>query len=142
MSFTVVRFVDTNILVYAASRDPDEAEKAQTANALLTAPDVGLSVQVLQELYTQLTRPTRRHRLSHESAREYLETLLAFPVQALTLSIVLAAIVTHQRFQISYWDATILEAARSLGCQVVLSEDLDDATDYDGIRVKNPFAVG
>jgi hypothetical protein len=26
-----------------------------------------------------------------------------------------------------------------LGCSVVLSEDLDDATDYDGIRVEDPF---
>jgi len=36
-------------------------------------------------------------------------------------------------------DAAILEAGRALGCSVVWSEDLDDATDYDGIRVENPF---
>ncbi len=47
--------------------------------------------------------------------------------------------VTRERFQISSWDAAILEAARTLGCEVVLSEDLDDATDYDGVRVENPF---
>jgi predicted nucleic acid-binding protein len=42
-------------------------------------------------------------------------------------------------FQLSYWDAAILEAARSLGCAVVLSEDLSDGQDYDGVRVENPF---
>ena len=50
-----------------------------------------------------------------------------------------AALDTRVRFGISYWDAAILEAGRALGCTVVLSEDLDDATDYDGIRVTNPF---
>ncbi len=50
-----------------------------------------------------------------------------------------AALATRIRFGISYWDAAILEAGRALGCSVVLSEDLDDATDYDGIRVEDPF---
>ena len=41
--------------------------------------------------------------------------------------------------RISYWDAAILEAARALGCDVVLSEDLSDDEDYAGVRVENPF---
>jgi predicted nucleic acid-binding protein len=51
----------------------------------------------------------------------------------------LAAIATRQRFRISYWDAAILEAARSFGCETVLSEDLSDGQDYAGVRVQNPF---
>jgi predicted nucleic acid-binding protein len=50
-----------------------------------------------------------------------------------------AALRTRQRFGISYWDAAIIEASRFLGCSVVLSEDLDTRTDYDGVRVENPF---
>jgi predicted nucleic acid-binding protein len=46
---------------------------------------------------------------------------------------------TRRRFGISYWDAAILEAGRSLGCDVVLSEDLSDGQHYDGVRVENPF---
>ncbi len=49
------------------------------------------------------------------------------------------ALVTCDRFQISYWDAAILEAARALGCEVVLSEDLNHGQDLDGLRVENPF---
>jgi predicted nucleic acid-binding protein len=40
---------------------------------------------------------------------------------------------------VSYWDAAIIEAARSLGCATLLTEDLGDGTDYDGVRVVNPF---
>ncbi|MGD1059474.1 MAG: hypothetical protein ABR992_18910 [Solirubrobacteraceae bacterium] len=43
---------------------------------------------------------------------------------------------------ISYWDAAILEAARTQGCKIVLSEDLSDGQDYDGVRVENPFSSG
>jgi predicted nucleic acid-binding protein len=42
----------------------------------------------------------------------------------------------------SRWDAAILEAARSLGCDVVLSEDLSAGQDYAGVRVEDPFAGG
>ena len=136
---TNVRFVDTNVLLYAVSRDPSEQHKATRANEILESRDVALSVQVLQEFYVQATRPSRTDRLTHEQAVKFLETLLEFPVAALTTELVLAALATRERFQISYWDAAILEASRSLGCDLVLSEDLADGQDYAGVRVENPF---
>ena len=30
--------------------------------------------------------------------------------------------------------------ARALDCKVVLSEDLSDGQDYEGVRVENPFS--
>jgi predicted nucleic acid-binding protein len=36
-------------------------------------------------------------------------------------------------------DAAIIEAARAQGCPEVLSEDLNDGQDYDGVLVHNPF---
>lgn len=133
-------FVDTNVLVYAVSREPSERDKARRANEILDGSDVALSTQVLQEFYVQSTRPSRERRLSHAQAVRFIETLLGFPVQELTASIVLAALATRERFGISYWDAAILEAARAAGCEVVLSEDLADGGDYGGVRVENPFA--
>lgn len=132
-------FVDTNVLLYAVSRDPEEREKARRANEIVDGEDVALSAQVLREFYVQATRPSRRYPLAHEEALDVIETLLAFPIQQTTATIVLDAIATSQRFRISYWDAAILEAARALGCDLVLSDDLDDGTDYDGVRVENPF---
>jgi predicted nucleic acid-binding protein len=138
-SSTGVRFADTNILLYAISRDPDEQEKAARAKQLLSSRDVCLSVQVLQEFYVQATRDSRSDRLTHEQAAALVDSFQRFPVQETTLGVMLAAMSTRQRFGISYWDAAILEAARALGCEVVLSEDLSDAQDYGGVRVENPF---
>jgi predicted nucleic acid-binding protein len=134
-----VRFVDTNILIYSISTDPAEREKAERANQILATRDLGLSVQVLQEFYVQATRESRPGRLTHERAAGLIESFLRFPVRAVTTGIVEAAIEACERFQISYWDAAILEAARSLGCETVLSEDLSDGQDYGGVRVENPF---
>jgi predicted nucleic acid-binding protein len=134
-----VRFVDTNVLLYAISRDPEEQKKAARANELLSARDVGLSVQVLQEFYVQSTRDGRADRLSHEQAAALVDSFRRFPVQETTTGVMLSAMSTRQRFTISYWDAAILEAARALGCETVLSEDLNDGQDYAGVRVENPF---
>jgi predicted nucleic acid-binding protein len=136
-----VWFVDTSILLYAISADPAERRKATRANEILDAGDVGLSVQVLQEFYVQATRPSRADAITHDQAAGLVESWCRFPLQATTSDVMRAALTTRQRFGISYWDAAILEAGRALGCAVVLSEDLDRATDYDGIRVEDPFDV-
>jgi predicted nucleic acid-binding protein len=135
-----VRFADTNVLLYAISRDPAEQEKADRANEILGARDVGLSVQVLQEFYVQATRESRPDPLAHEQALALVESFLRFPVLEVTVDLMLAAARSRRRFGISYWDAAILEAGRALGCELVLSEDLSDGRDYEGIRVENPFS--
>ena len=134
------RFVDSNILIYAISKNPGEKDKASKALELLEAVDLALSVQVLQEFYVQVTRATRTQRLSHERATLLMKSFCRYPVQEMTVVLLGAALRTTERFQISYWDSTIIEAARTLGCREVLSEDLSDGQDYGGVRVTNPFA--
>ena len=134
-----MRFVDTNILLYSISSAPKEHSKAVTAAAILEEDDLALSVQVLQEFYAQATRPTKRTRLTHEQARLLIESFLRFPIQESTVVLLQAALATSDRFQISYWDGAIIEAARLLGCRIVLSEDLSHGQSYGGVEVVNPF---
>jgi predicted nucleic acid-binding protein len=134
-----VRFVDTNVLLYAISRDPAEQDQAKRANDILAERDLALSVQVLQEFYVQATRASRPDAIGHREAVLLIQSFGRFPVQDITSGIMLAALEARQRFQLSYWDAAIIEASRALGCTHVLSEDLSDARDYGGIRVTNPF---
>lgn len=136
-----MRFVDTNVLLYAISREPDEQVKAERANEILASRDIGISVQVLQEFYVQATRTNRSDALGHEDATALVESFLRFPTAPMTTELMLAALASRRRFGISYWDAAILEAARALGCGVVLSEDLADGQDYGGVRVENPFRI-
>lgn len=138
-STTAMRFADTNVLLYAVSTVPEEAGKAGKAQALLAERDIALSVQVLQEFYVQATRASRAEPLLHDEAVGFIRAWRRFPTQELSLSVLDDALALKARFQISYWDAAILAAARAAGCTEVLSEDLNDGQDYGGVIVVNPF---
>ncbi len=134
-----MRFVDTNVLLYAASILPEEEAKRLRARELLTEPDLAVSVQVLQEFYHQATRPTRAGRLTDDDAVRFLEPVLEMRVQAVTLGVFRDAVSIRRRFGLSYWDAAILAAAKALGCDAVYSEDMSAEQDHGGVRVVNPF---
>jgi predicted nucleic acid-binding protein len=134
-----VRLVDTSVLLYAIFRDPAEQDKAKRAGEILADRDLALSAQVLQEFYVQATRASRPDPISHQQAVRLIESFRRFPVQDITSAVVMAALDTCQRLQLSYWDSAIIEASRVMGCSEVLSEDLGDGQDYGGIRVINPF---
>lgn len=136
---SAMRFVDTKILLYAVSTAPQEERKARIALGLLDSPDLALSVQVLQEFYVQATRAGGSACLTHRQAALLIEAFMRFPVQETTVPLLTASLETRERFNISYWDAAIIEAARALGCRTVLSEDLAARQDYGGVRVENPF---
>ncbi len=135
-----MRFVDTNVLLYAASLVSEDARKRSRALELLEEPELAVSVQVLQEFYHQATRSTRPGRLSHPEALGFLEPVLMFRVQPVTVNVFRAGVSISERFRLSYWDGAILAAARACGCDVVYSEDLNDQQNYEGLRVINPFA--
>ena len=136
-----MRFVDTNIPLYAVSNEPEEAAKRLIARELLAREDLALSAQVMQEFYVQATRPNGQWRLTHEEATRFINSLLPrCVVQDITADLVLDAFALRARFGLNYWDCAILAAARLLGCDAVYSEDMSDTQDYDGLRVINPFA--
>ncbi|MBV8101201.1 MAG: PIN domain-containing protein [Verrucomicrobia bacterium] len=135
----MMHFIDTNILLYALSTDPEEAAKAATALDLLDQPSGALSVQVLQEFYVQATRDTKADRITHDQAVALITSWERFKVQEVTLQVLQAAFRTKKRFRVSYWDAAIIEAARAVGSNLIYSEDLNDGQDFDGVRVENPF---
>jgi len=134
-----MHFVDTNVLLYSVSTDPAETAKLAVAREILRDGDFVLSVQVLQEFFVQATRNSRSGRLTHEEAVGLVTTWSRVPIQELTRGIVMNAMGASQRWQISYWDAAIIESARAAQCAIVLSEDLHDGQNFDGVRVRNPF---
>jgi len=135
---TTARFLDTNILVYAY--DLDAPGKRAVALRLVEQGwrDLGetaISVQVLQELYVNLTRRS----VSFAEAGQIVRDFAAWPIVQNTLSLLLVALDEQARWQLSLWDALILAAARASGASELLTEDLSHGQDFDGVRVTNPF---
>ena len=133
-----MEFLDTNGLAYAASGIPVDAPKSGIARALVSGRDLGISLQVLQEFYNAARRP-RKLAFTHAEAMAYCDKWRRFTVLEPTLALFDDALGLADRFDISYYDAAILAAARRLKCKVVHSADLNDGQDYPGVRVSNPF---
>ena len=137
-----MRFVDTNVLIYAVSPRLEDVGKQRIAEELLIreAGNLAISVQVLGEFYVQVTRTSRPGALNHNQAVAMIENLKRYHVQPLTLETVSRALQYRTRFSLSYWDCLILASAKLSECDALYSEDMSDGQNYDGIRVINPFA--
>ncbi|MGC1482287.1 MAG: PIN domain-containing protein [Candidatus Acidiferrum sp.] len=133
-------FVDTNILVYA--HDLKQGTKYERARALvqkLWESETGvLSTQVLQELCVSLQRKVARP-LSAEATRKVIEDYACWEIVVNTAESVMMALDLEGRYQISFRDALIVQAATTCGAEVLYSEDLADGQSYGDLRVINPF---
>ena len=132
-------FIDTNVLVYAVASRGAEAKKSACANVILQAGDVSLSTQVLGEFYRAVTSARRAIPLTHREAVAWVQLWKRHDVRGITLPHVDLALEICDRFQVSYYDALIIAAARLAQCAVIYSEDLGDGQDYGGVQVENPF---
>jgi predicted nucleic acid-binding protein len=133
-------FVDTSILAHA--HDAADQEKHARATALLLdlwADQAGVvSTQVLGELYSVLTR---RMGLAPADAREIVLLYAAWPVIETDVPMLAAAMERHERDQVAWWDALIVEAALRAGATRLATEDFQLGRVFDGrLEVVNPLA--
>ena len=131
-------FLDSNILLYACSAAPEDAGKRMVAESLILERPFALSAQVLQEFITNALRKPRLG-ISEANIDATLRMASMVRVEPITCELVISAVTLRRKFQLSHWDASIIAAARSLGCEILYSEDLNDGQDYGGVCVVNPF---
>jgi predicted nucleic acid-binding protein len=133
-------FVDTNILMYA--HDTSAGEKHERAKALveeLWRDRTGVvSTQVLQELAVNLRKKVRRP-LDSKATRDIVADYLTWQVVVNGGESILEAFELEVRYQISFWDALIVQAAQASGAEILYSEDLSDGQAYGPVRVVNPL---
>ncbi len=133
-------FVDTNILLYAHDRSAGlKHERARgLVERLWTSSEGVLSTQVLQDLCINLRRKIA-HPLPVEEIRQILQDYISWEIVINTPDSILRALEIEVRYQISFWDALILQAAESSGATVIYSEDLSTGQKYGPIQVVNPL---
>jgi predicted nucleic acid-binding protein len=133
-------FVDSNVLVYAHDADSGDKQRiaADAIAEILDARSGVLSIQVLQEFYSTVTRKLRSA-ITRDIARELLRDYSSWVIQPLTAEDVVAASLLEQRHQLSFWDALIVQAALLAGATKLLSEDLQHGHSIGGVRIENPF---
>lgn len=133
-------FVDTDILVYAhdSTAGVKHARAKATIEELWRTRSGVVSTQVLQELCVNLRRKAGRP-VDLKTAREIVTDYLAWEVYVNTGESIMDALELEERYQISFWDALIVQAAEATGANVLYSEDLSDGQVYGPVRVINPL---
>ncbi|MBI1977067.1 MAG: PIN domain-containing protein [Candidatus Omnitrophica bacterium] len=131
-------FVDTNILVYA--HDLDAQEKHQIAKTKIQSLwdqsfHPSTSIQVLQEFYVNLIRKN----VPLKTARETIMDYLAWDITRNDEILLVEGMRLKERWDISFWDALILAAAKSAKARILWSEDFATDQEYEGILVVNPL---
>lgn len=128
-------FIDTNVFAYAYDSSA-EAKRERAVEVLSTIEHGVVSTQVLMELYSVLTRKLH---ITPSQAREAIAEIGGLRVVPIDRYLVLRALELAGAYQISHWDALIVLAAATSGCDVVLTEDLRSGAVLEGVRVHNPF---
>jgi predicted nucleic acid-binding protein len=137
---SVKSFVDSNVLLYA--HDREAGEKGAAAKELLRRlwkeQQGVLSTQVLQEFCVNVRKKFRQP-MSSTQLRDAVLVYGNWPLVVNTASSVLRGLEIEQRYQLSFWDSMILQAAEISGCEVLYSEDFSHGQQYAGVRAINPF---
>ena len=133
-------FVDTNILVYAhdVSAGVKHTVAKQRIQELWEIKSGCLSIQVLQEFYVTVTQKVP-NQIDNATAIEIIRSLSYWNVHEPSIDDIINAIDIQIRYQVSFWDAMILQSALQLECDLLWSEDLNPGQVYQGIKLINPF---
>ncbi|MBN1831488.1 MAG: PIN domain-containing protein [Deltaproteobacteria bacterium] len=133
-------FVDTNIIIYAY--DVTAGKKHEAAeNILADLWNSGLGVistQVLQEFFVNVVQKIPNP-IDKKQAKEIIRDFLKWHVVVNTGESIIEAINISQKFNYSFWDSMIIEAAIAGGAGVLLSEDLQDGQIINDVNIMNPF---
>ena len=134
------RFFDTNIIVYA--NDSSQPQKQDTARELikeaLLAQTAVISVQVLNEFWVTVTQKIRTP-LPKDRAEKEIELLSLMDIVDVSFGLFKDALTIQSNHCVSFWDALILAAAHSEGCDILYSEDLNAGQVIEGVEIVNPF---
>jgi predicted nucleic acid-binding protein len=133
-------FIDTNLLIYADSGD--EPVKQRIALSLLKQLRLNqtgvLSTQVLGE-YCNVA--INKLKIPHADIREQMQFWEQYEVVQVTPAIIHMGLDLHQTRSLGFFDALIVAAAKTSGCTVLYSEDMNAGEMVNGVRIVNPFRV-
>ena len=131
-------FLDTNVLVYAV--DARDEGKQKIAKAIVMSArdsaDYVMSAQVLNEFSNVALKKLGKTRAEVMGFIELFKAIKSAPVKS---EWTMQALEIMGLYDLQFYDALLLAAAKELGCDRFITEDLNDGQTYCGTIVVNPF---
>jgi predicted nucleic acid-binding protein len=129
--------MDTNILIWAAQRNPDDLRKSAISRELVLGQLFGVSAQSIAEFINAASRA--RVALPPDQIERWIEFLSSMPFTVLDADIIRRGFWMSRRYGIQYYDAALLAAAERLGASTFYTEDVNHGQLYGTVRAVNPF---
>jgi predicted nucleic acid-binding protein len=132
-------FIDTNIFVYAYT--DDDRQRHESSRDLLKdnvlANKIVLSVQILNEFYSVMTK----YKYSHDEIKSCLDEIIEqAEIMPLKLYTFKSCLFIKEKYGYSLWDSLVLASALENNCKIVYSEDMQHGQLIENnLKIVNPF---
>ena len=137
-----VYLIDSSILIYAYdAADPAKQQLAlEVLNRVMLDSTGVLSVQVLSEFYTNVTKKPLQPLSIDEAQATAVRYCRSWPILELTDRVFLDAVGGVNQHRLSFWDALIWGTAIEHGVPYIVTEDQQHQRLVGAVRYLNPFA--
>ena len=133
-----MKFVDTNVLIYfvdGRNTAKQSIARAVLANAIGSRQYV-ISAQVFNEFANVALKKLG---LTEDEVRQYIEAFQHIHVVFQQSGWAVRALEIRKQYGLQFYDSLMLAAAEFVGCDEILTEDLNDGQIYCGVKAVNPF---
>jgi predicted nucleic acid-binding protein len=134
-------FLDTNIIVYSFDSTSSQKQKVSSEiieSGLKTGKGC-ISYQVVQEFLNVACRKFSVP-MKPEDAQIFLGMVLKPLCKVFSsISLYSRSLEISDRYRYSFYDSLIIASAQELSCKYLLSEDLKNGQEIEGLRIINPF---
>lgn len=133
-----MKFVDTNVLIYfidSRNTAKQSIARAVLANAIGSRQYV-ISAQVLNEFANVALKKLG---MTEDEVRQYIEAFHHIHVVFQQSGWAVRALEIRKQYRLQFYDSLMLAAAEFVGCDEILTEDLNDGQIYCGVKAVNPF---
>jgi predicted nucleic acid-binding protein len=133
--------IDTNILAYAEQKE-DAQGRHEQAIVLMEKLTTGTHCIPIQ-VFAEFMNACRKKKLlsMEQSARKIHLYGNVFETPYTLQDDLIAAAELLTRFKLQYFDALIIAVSNRAGATILLSEDMQDGLEVDGLRILNPFVA-
>src|SRR5258708_4051698 len=130
---------DTNVLVYATVSAP-LSKTTRARDLVVRGMRTGGNILLLQTLAEFSSVAIRKAGIAGDHVRTTIDAWRAvLPVQGTEDGDLSAALDAVKKHRLAFWDALLWAAAQRAGVRHLLTEDLQDGFELEGVRFINPF---
>ena len=133
-----MKFIDTNVLIYfidSRNTAKQSIARAVLANAIGSRQYV-ISAQVLNEFANVALKKLG---MTEDEVRQCIEAFQHIHVVFQQSGWTVRALEIRKQYGLQFYDSLMLAAAEFVGCDEILTEDLNDGQIYCGVKAVNPF---